>query len=625
MKKLLLLLLLAVLRPQEARADRSGLFVDTLTGQTHQTLDLDLNHFKQAGAAVNFGNAAGQVPFLDGSAFLPSANLPNAGTAGTYGDATHAITLITDAKGRVTTVTSNLITPAGIGAELPLTFSGPLSRTTNTISLPAATGSVNGYLASGDWTIFNNKVPTARSISTTAPLAGGGDLSANRTFSIAQATTSVDGYLSAIDWTAFNGKENALTFSSPLSRTTNTISLPAATGSVNGYLASGDWTTFNNKVATTRSISTTAPITGGGDLSANRTLAMAAATTSVDGYLSATDWTAFNNKVAATRSISTTAPITGGGDLSANRTLAMAAATTSVDGYLSSASFTIFNNKVGTARAINTTSPITGGGDLSADRTISLPAATGSVNGYLASGDWTTFNGKENALTFSSPLSRATNTISLPAATGSVNGYLSSGDWTTFNGKENALTFTNGITRTTNTIGLGAITPSSVAASGAVSGTTFQINSPTDIFPSSVPTPALFSRWNAAGATHWGTNWDWVTYGMTSGNDSRLALRSGINNTGPYVMGDVINFFQGPAGVGGVNIGGITDPGAGYLSVSNSVVAGDHTIGVTGSYSANVVFDTTITWARRPGRTRIRRATMPVLPRRRSGPITASR
>jgi hypothetical protein len=58
----------------------------------------------------------------------------------------------------------------------------------------------------------SSKVPTTRTISTTAPLSGGGDLSANRTLSIPQATTLVDGYLSATDWTTFNGKQAALGF-----------------------------------------------------------------------------------------------------------------------------------------------------------------------------------------------------------------------------------------------------------------------------------------------------------------------------------------------------------------------------------------------------------------------------
>jgi hypothetical protein len=52
----------------------------------------------------------------------------------------------------------------------------------------------------------STKVPTTRTISTTAPLSGGGDLSANRTLSITQANTSTNGYLSSTDWNTFNGK-----------------------------------------------------------------------------------------------------------------------------------------------------------------------------------------------------------------------------------------------------------------------------------------------------------------------------------------------------------------------------------------------------------------------------------
>jgi hypothetical protein len=51
-----------------------------------------------------------------------------------------------------------------------------------------------------------NQVETSRTISTTAPLSGGGDLSANRTLSITQATTGTDGYLSSTDWNTFNKK-----------------------------------------------------------------------------------------------------------------------------------------------------------------------------------------------------------------------------------------------------------------------------------------------------------------------------------------------------------------------------------------------------------------------------------
>jgi hypothetical protein len=57
---------------------------------------------------------------------------------------------------------------------------------------------------------------------------------------------------------------------------THTFNLPIASGSNTGKLSNTDWTIFNDKVATTRSISTTAPLTGGGDLSASRTLSISA-------------------------------------------------------------------------------------------------------------------------------------------------------------------------------------------------------------------------------------------------------------------------------------------------------------------------------------------------------------
>lgn len=104
----------------------------------------------------------------------------------------------------------------------------------------------------------------------------------------------------------------------PLFNSGTQISLPVATNAVNGYLSSADWSTFNNKVSTTRTISTTAPITGGGDLSANRTIAMAAATGSVDGYLAHADWTNFNGKLSAVVNGDTSIAVTGGNSITVN-------------------------------------------------------------------------------------------------------------------------------------------------------------------------------------------------------------------------------------------------------------------------------------------------------------------
>lgn len=78
-------------------------------------------------------------------------------------------------------------------------------------------------LASGDvlqydGTDFVNRAPGAaglveqsRTISTSAPLFGGGDLSANRTISMAQASASQDGYLASANFATFAAKQDALT------------------------------------------------------------------------------------------------------------------------------------------------------------------------------------------------------------------------------------------------------------------------------------------------------------------------------------------------------------------------------------------------------------------------------
>lgn len=84
-------------------------------------------------------------------------------------------------------------------------------------------------------------------------------------------------------------------------------------------------------VPITRTISTTAPLTGGGDLSADRTLSIPVATSSVNGYLVSADWTTFNNKQAAlgytpvtnARTVGTTSPLQGGGTLAADLSLTL--------------------------------------------------------------------------------------------------------------------------------------------------------------------------------------------------------------------------------------------------------------------------------------------------------------
>ena len=110
----------------------------------------------------------------------PNPTLTAAGTAGTYGSASTLPVLTTDSKGRVTGVTNT---------SIQITESQVTNLTTD----------------------LGNKVPTSRTISTTAPLAGGGDLTADRTLSIADATTAVKGAVQLTDSTSSTSTTTAAT------------------------------------------------------------------------------------------------------------------------------------------------------------------------------------------------------------------------------------------------------------------------------------------------------------------------------------------------------------------------------------------------------------------------------
>lgn len=302
-----------------------------------------------------------------------------------------------------------------INTEFPLMKSaGDLSGPGITLGIGKASTEGTGYLSSTDWNTFNNKVATTRTISTSSPLTGGGDLSADRTLSIPKATTAIDGYLSAADWTIFNGKQAALgftpanitgaTFTGDIFATnllgTNTgdetlttikTKLGAASASQDGYLTSANWSTFNNKQDTltytpankagetfTGNISATnlSGTNTGDETTATIKTKLGAATSTLDGYLLATDWIIFNTKVATSVTISTTAPLQGGGDLSNNRTLSITQAGVTTDGFLSSTDWNTFSNK---QNSINLTTTGTGGAATFDGSTLNIPQYSGAT------------------------------------------------------------------------------------------------------------------------------------------------------------------------------------------------------------------------------------------------------
>ena len=102
--------------------------------------------------------------------------------------------------------------------------------------------------------------------------------------------------------------------------------------------------------------------------------------TNQDGYLSQSNFNLFNAKVGTTRAITIVAPLSGGGDLSADRVIAILSSTATSDGYLKSADFNLFNAKASTATTITVLSPLSGGGSLAANRIISLTTDGVSTN-----------------------------------------------------------------------------------------------------------------------------------------------------------------------------------------------------------------------------------------------------
>lgn len=159
-------------------------------------------------------------------------------------------------------------------------------------------------------------------------------------------------------------------------------------------------------VPTTRTISTTAPLTGGGDLSANRTLSMPAATTSASGYLTSTDWNTFNGKQPLIAAGTTAQYYRGDKTFQTLDTLAVPENTNL---YYTAARFnTAFSGKTTTDLAEGTNlyfttaraqAAISGTLPISVvSGVVSISQASGSSNGYLSSTDWNTFNSKQAAL-----------------------------------------------------------------------------------------------------------------------------------------------------------------------------------------------------------------------------------
>ena len=296
-------------------------------------------------------------------------------------------------------------TVVGVTATAPIASSG---GTAPTISIPAATNSVDGYLTAADHTAFAAKgAGTVTGITGTAPVVSSGG--AAPVISMAAATDSVPGYLTAADHAAFGGKQAPLISATNIKTVNGSSLLGAGDLSVNGMTYPG----AGVPVSTGSAWGTPLNITGISDSTSTTSSAIAASSTAVKA---AYDLAASKGAGTVT-GVAGTAPVVSSGG--ATPAISMAAATDSVPGYLTAADHAAFNAKgAGTVTGVTGTAPVVSSGG--AAPVISMAASTDSVPGYLTAADHAAFGGKQAALGYT-PLNPANNLSEVTAATARSN------------------------------------------------------------------------------------------------------------------------------------------------------------------------------------------------------------
>jgi len=177
-----------------------GAFSDGAGGSINPYTKLPTIYLNRLAAAPTtttdaFYNISGS-PYFNGVALATGSSV--SGTAGTVARFTGASTV---GDGIIKDDGVNI----GIGGAVNGSYKAKVYGALNASG--AITGSNLSGTNTGDQTLSDlGGVPTSRTITTTAPLTGGGDLSANRTFAITQSGTGSNGYLSSTDWNTFNNK-----------------------------------------------------------------------------------------------------------------------------------------------------------------------------------------------------------------------------------------------------------------------------------------------------------------------------------------------------------------------------------------------------------------------------------
>ena len=229
----------------------------------------------------------------------------------------------------------------------PITVSS--STTSPSIDITRATASVNGYLASGDFSTFTNKQAGSTELTGVAALSTIGFVkrTAANTYSTVASidlTNSVTGVLPAT-----NGGSGQSSFAiGDLLYANSTSTLAKLAASTSGYVLTTNgagtaptWTAAG--AGTVTGVTATAPVVSSGGTAP--VISMAQSTTAISGYLSSTDFTTFNAKQPAGNyitALTSDVTLSGFSAGSATATIAASAVTSAkiLDGTITSADLT---------------------------------------------------------------------------------------------------------------------------------------------------------------------------------------------------------------------------------------------------------------------------------------------
>lgn len=250
-------------------ADATGALQPVPIGTTGNVLTVNAGQPELLDYEPAGGGGGGGTPSNSVVTEQTFGQAPTAGAAVTYsrGDHTHGTPASPAVPGPAITVVSE----TAFGQAQAVGTGALYARNDHTHGTPAAPTAASV-----------GAVPTTRLISTTAPIAGGGDLSADRTISLNDAGVtnaklanmaantvkgSVAGGVPA-DLSVAQQKTILALAVADVSGAAP-IASPTFTGTVGGITAA-----MVGAAPTGRLISTTAPLAGGGDLSADRTLSL---------------------------------------------------------------------------------------------------------------------------------------------------------------------------------------------------------------------------------------------------------------------------------------------------------------------------------------------------------------